>query len=76
VPGWIHVENENKAADADNVAWSEGLTQTDREWHPAGTVGGVEDIAKAAEYLIQSNFVTGQEVVVDGGVGKKMVYPE
>jgi NAD(P)-dependent dehydrogenase (short-subunit alcohol dehydrogenase family) len=76
VPGWIHVENENKAADADNVAWSEGLTQTDREWHPAGAVGGVEDVAKAAEYLIQSSFVTGQEVVVDGGVGKKMVYPE
>jgi NAD(P)-dependent dehydrogenase (short-subunit alcohol dehydrogenase family) len=39
-------------------------------------VGKVEDIAKAVEYLIGNEFVTGQEVVVDGGVGRKMVYPE
>jgi len=52
------------------------LSKDDKEWHPAGRVGQTEDIVRAAEYLIESGFVTGQEVVVDGGVGRKMVYPE
>lgn len=76
IPGWIHVENESKAADEKGVAWEEGLSKDDTEWHPAGRVGKSEDITRAAEYLIESGFVTGQEVVVDGGVGRKMVYPE
>jgi NAD(P)-dependent dehydrogenase (short-subunit alcohol dehydrogenase family) len=76
VPGWINVEDENEDADNERRSWEEGLTRTDQEWHPAGRVGQVADIVKAAEYLIESSFVTGQEVVVDGGVGRKMVYPE
>ncbi|KAL1600458.1 hypothetical protein SLS60_006844 [Paraconiothyrium brasiliense] len=76
LPGWIHVMNEQAAADKSGVAWEEGLTKEDAEWHPAGRVGKVDDIAKAAEYLIGTGFVTGQEIVVDGGVGRKMVYPE
>jgi len=36
----------------------------------------VEDIAKTVLWLAESGFVTGQEIVVDGGVGKRMVYPE
>jgi hypothetical protein len=28
------------------------------------------------EYLVESEFVTGAEMVVDGGVTRKMVYPE
>ncbi|KAJ4321696.1 hypothetical protein N0V94_002788 [Neodidymelliopsis sp. IMI 364377] len=76
IPGWIHVENESKAADEKETAWEEGLSKDDIEWHPAGRVGKGEDIVRAAEYLIESGFVTGQEVVVDGGVGRKMVYPE
>lgn len=76
IPGWIHVQNETKAADEKETAWEEGLSKDDKEWHPAGRVGQTEDIVRAAEYLIESGFVTGQEVVVDGGVGRKMVYPE
>jgi NAD(P)-dependent dehydrogenase (short-subunit alcohol dehydrogenase family) len=76
IPGWIHVENESKAADERGARWEEGLSKDDIEWHPAGRVGKSEDITRAAEYLIESGFVTGQEVVVDGGVGRKMVYPE
>lgn len=76
IPGWIHVANENKTADEQGVNWEEGLSKDDVEWHPAGRVGRAEDIARAAEYLIGSEFVTGQELVVDGGVGRKMVYPE
>lgn len=76
LPGWIHVENENQAADEKGAAWEEGIGKEDAEWHPAGRVGKVEDVARAVEYLVGNGFVTGQEVVVDGGVGRKMVYPE
>ncbi|KAF2825027.1 short-chain dehydrogenase/reductase-like protein SDR [Ophiobolus disseminans] len=76
IPGWIHVVNESKDADERNARWAEGLTKEDVGWHPAGRVGKADDIARAVEYLIGSDFVTGQEVVVDGGVGRKMVYPE
>ncbi|CAO2653306.1 Nn.00g027170.m01.CDS01 [Neocucurbitaria sp. VM-36] len=76
IPGWIHVVNESKKGDEDAVNWEEGLTGDDVEWHPAGRVGKAEDIARAVDYLVGSEFVTGQEVVVDGGVGRKMVYPE
>ena len=76
IPGWIHVENESKAADEKGTAWEEGLSKADTEWHPAGRVGQSEDVVRAAQFLIESGFVTGQEVVVDGGVGRKMVYPE
>ena len=31
---------------------------------------------KAVEYLADAEFATGSEVVVDGGVTRKMVYPE
>ncbi|KAI4655072.1 uncharacterized protein J4E92_001606 [Alternaria infectoria] len=76
IPGWIHVANESKAGDEGQTEWEEGLSKADVDWHPAGRVGKVEDIAKAVEYLIGNEFVTGQEAVVDGGVGRKMVYPE
>jgi NAD(P)-dependent dehydrogenase (short-subunit alcohol dehydrogenase family) len=76
IPGWIHVVNESKAGDESGAKWEEGLSKNDTEWHPAGRVGKVEDVAKAVEYLVGNGFVTGQEVVVDGGVGRKMVYPE
>jgi NAD(P)-dependent dehydrogenase (short-subunit alcohol dehydrogenase family) len=76
IPGWIHVVNESKAGDESHTIWEEGLSKADADWHPVGRVGKVEDIAKAVEYLIGNEFVTGQEVVVDGGVGRKMVYPE
>lgn len=76
LPGWIHVEHENSGADAEQKKWEEGLSKEDMEWHPVGRVGNVQDIAKAVEYLIGNEFVTGQEIVVDGGVGRKMIYPE
>jgi NAD(P)-dependent dehydrogenase (short-subunit alcohol dehydrogenase family) len=76
IPGWIHVVNESKAADEQGAKWEEGLSKDDIEWHPAGRVGKADDIARAVDYVIGSEFVTGQEIVVDGGVGRKMVYPE
>lgn len=75
-PGWIDVDDENLAADEKGAKWGEALGEADHAWHPAGRVGRVEDIAKAVVFLAESGFVTGEEIVVDGGVTKKMVYPE
>ncbi|KKY24224.1 putative short-chain dehydrogenase reductase sdr [Diplodia seriata] len=75
-PGWIDVDDENAAADAKGAGWGEALGEADHAWHPAGRVGRVDDIARAVVFLAESGFVTGEEIVVDGGVTKKMVYPE
>lgn len=91
LPGWINVEDERREADEaaseaergeegrwPGTRWEDSgpMSREDHEWHPAGRVGRVEDVGRAVEYLVQAEFVTGQEVVVDGGVGRKMVYPE
>ena len=63
-PGWI--------ADEDAE-----LRDIDHQAHPAGRVGRGEDIAGAVLYLVgESAFVTGATLVVDGGMTKKMMYPE
>ncbi|KAK4570449.1 hypothetical protein LTR86_002529 [Recurvomyces mirabilis] len=76
LPGWINVANECKSADSDGIAWEDGLTREDHRWHLTGRVGRVDDILKAVEYLVEADFVSGTELVVDGGVTRKMVYPE
>lgn len=77
LPGWINVANECKDGDLNGKAWEEGLTSDDHKWHWTGRVGKVDDILRAVEYLVGSgSFVTGQEIVVDGGVTRRMVYPE
>ena len=76
LPGWINVSNECKEADEKGQKWEEGLSKEDHEWHLTGRVGKVEDILRAVEYLADNEFVTGTEMVVDGGVTRKMVYPE
>ena len=76
LPGWIHVGNECKEADVSNQSWEDGLSKDDHEWHLTGRVGKIEDILGAVEYLVGNEGVTGSEMVVDGGVTRKMVYPE
>jgi NAD(P)-dependent dehydrogenase (short-subunit alcohol dehydrogenase family) len=75
-PGWVNVSEQNKAADETGAKWEDELTEEDHKWHPAGRVGNAEDIAQTVIFLAENGFVTGQDVVVDGGVGRKMVYPE
>jgi len=67
-PGWIHIPGVNTPEP----------TQADHAWHAAGRVGTPKDIAHMVEYLLseKSEFITGQNFVIDGGVTKKMVYPE
>jgi len=66
LPGWIDVRNEE-------------LRPEDHAQHPVGRVGRPEDIAAAAVFLAdpaQSGFITGQQLVVDGGMTRKMIYIE
>lgn len=76
LPGWIHVENECKEADEQGRKWEDGLSESDQSWHLTGRVGKVEDMLKAVQYLTENDGVSGTEMVVDGGVTRKMVYPE
>jgi NAD(P)-dependent dehydrogenase (short-subunit alcohol dehydrogenase family) len=50
----------------------------DHAFHPAGRVGTPEDIAALTAFLVSpdGSFITGSEFIVDGGVTRKMIYPE
>jgi NAD(P)-dependent dehydrogenase (short-subunit alcohol dehydrogenase family) len=65
-PGWIHVDD------------SEKLSEKDHRQHPAGRVGVPQDIAAAVAYLLsdRAGFITGAELVIDGGMTRKMIYTE
>jgi NAD(P)-dependent dehydrogenase (short-subunit alcohol dehydrogenase family) len=70
-PGWIETAGWQKAAKAKRPHHS----RADREQHPVGRVGVPEDIAKACQYLAEgANFMTGQNIIVDGGMSVKMIY--
>lgn len=64
-PGWILTKGPQPSAE-------------ESAFHPAGRVGRVEDIAGLTAFLVgpESRFITGGEFVVDGGVTRKMFYPE
>lgn len=65
-PGWIHVDE------------NEVLRHIDHHFHPSNRVGKPEDIAQTALFLCQpdNDFINGQTITVDGGVTRKMIYPE
>ncbi|WP_233004303.1 SDR family NAD(P)-dependent oxidoreductase [Exiguobacterium aurantiacum] len=62
-PGWIHTSDE-------------ALRDIDHAQHPSGRVGTPEDIVRAVSYLIdeKNDFVNGHNLIVDGGMTKKMIY--
>ena len=53
-------------------------TPEEHAFHPAGRVGRAEDVAALVAWLLgpEAGFVTGAEFVSDGGVSRKMIYPE
>ncbi|WP_428537426.1 SDR family oxidoreductase [Rhodopila sp.] len=53
-------------------------TEAEQAFHPAGRVGRPDDISGLVAFLVgpESLFITGAEFVVDGGVTRKMIYPE
>ncbi|HHV63992.1 MAG TPA: glucose 1-dehydrogenase [Peptococcaceae bacterium] len=65
-PGWIETGDYAK------------LRPIDHEQHLSRRVGKPEDIARACLYLTakENNFVTGVNLVIDGGMTRKMVYEE
>lgn len=64
-PGWIDVRGE-------------ALRAEDHAQHPAGRVGRPEDVAALVTWLLgaESGFMTGAELVLDGGMTRKMIYAE
>ncbi|DBA81510.1 TPA: hypothetical protein ACH3X1_007286 [Trebouxia sp. C0004] len=57
----------------------EELTKQDHDWHLSGRVGVTNDVAQLCLFLAdekKSGFMTGQEFTIDGGVSKKLIYPE
>jgi len=71
-PGWIDTATHRTFAERRIPVHSEA----DRAQHFVGRVGRPEDIAAACLYLCGpgAGFVTGQELVVDGGMTRKMIY--
>lgn len=63
-PGWIQVDN------------YEDLREIDHKQHPSGRVGKPSDIVNACIFLSEENndFINGANLVIDGGMTKKMIY--
>lgn len=63
-PGWI------ETGDYD------ALKEIDHKQHPAGRVGKPEDVARACLFLTypDNDFITGDNIVIDGGMTRKMIY--
>lgn len=65
-PGWIETGD------------YEELRDIDHQQHPSQRVGKPEDIARACLYLTEeaNDFINGENIVIDGGMTKKMIYEE
>ncbi len=73
-PGWIDVSGWKKKKERKFTT----LTDKDHHQHLTGRVGVPEDIAQATLYLTSeaSSFITGTNLVIDGGMTVKMIYAE
>ncbi|MGZ3328301.1 MAG: SDR family oxidoreductase [Xanthobacteraceae bacterium] len=66
-PGWIVTKPGEK------------LRRKDHQQHPVGRAGWPQDIAEMVAFLLdgkRAGFITGTNVVVDGGMTRKMIYEE
>lgn len=63
-PGWIETGDYSTLKDEDH------------EQHPSKRVGRPEDIARMSLFLCQkeNNFINGENITIDGGMTKKMIY--
>jgi NAD(P)-dependent dehydrogenase (short-subunit alcohol dehydrogenase family) len=65
-PGWIQ-----------NIDYN-NLTKEDHTQHPSNRVGKPNDIARACIFLTneENDFINGENIIIDGGITKKMIYSE
>lgn len=70
-PGWIDTRAETFQA-------SDPLRQVDHEQHAVGRVGQPEDVGELVAFLLSpaAAFITGQNIVADGGMTRQMIYRE
>lgn len=63
-PGWIETEDYN------------ALRPIDHTQHLSNRVGKPEDVARCCLFLCKSenNFINGENIILDGGMTKKMIY--
>jgi NAD(P)-dependent dehydrogenase (short-subunit alcohol dehydrogenase family) len=72
-PGWIEVGDWQYS----RRAKAPRHTKKDREQHPVGRVGVPDDIAEACLFLAEhAGFMTGHNIIIDGGMTVKMIYEE
>jgi NAD(P)-dependent dehydrogenase (short-subunit alcohol dehydrogenase family) len=71
-PGWIEVSEWQKSSNRHAA----DLRPCDMKQHPVGRVGKPEDVAAACLFLAseEAGFITGTNLVVDGGMTVKMIY--
>lgn len=62
-PGWIDTTNSH-------------FTHSDSEQHPVKRIGSSNDIADMVMFLCsnKANFITGENITIDGGMTKLMIY--
>lgn len=72
-PGWIDTTDAKTPG-----AYAADINKNDHAQHPVGRVGHTQDIAEAVEFLLsaKASFITGQNLVIDGGMTRKMIYAE
>lgn len=72
-PGWIETRDWQYTGRAQKPVHS----GQDRLQHPVGRVGRPDDIAEACLFLSDAaGFMTGQNLIIDGGMTIKMIYEE
>jgi NAD(P)-dependent dehydrogenase (short-subunit alcohol dehydrogenase family) len=71
-PGWIETGEWKK----EGAKHPPQLSESDHRQHPAGRVGRPDDIASAVLFLVsqENRFITGANLVIDGGMTRKMIY--
>ncbi len=65
-PGWINTDPDRP------------ITRVDNEQHPSGRVGTPDDIARLVRFLLaeENDFICAENIVIDGGMTRKMIYTE
>lgn len=61
-PGWIETGDYGK------------LKESDHKQHFSGRVGKPQDIANACIFVAENDFINGENIIIDGGMTRKMIY--